>query len=140
MSIVSGIRDYLIGYAGLAAGAPVWVNYMGPKPTEYSVVPMPGPRYSERYTNGGYLREYPFAFSSSQYTAADLDRVSAEAFFEAFGDWLDSQTEAGTFPDVGAKLHPWKIEATDWGYLMEEGQSDTGRFQVTCKLYFSQEP
>jgi hypothetical protein len=32
------------------------------------------------------------------------------------------------------------IEATGWAYLYEQGQSDTGVYQIQCRLTYEQEP
>ncbi len=139
MSIISAIRSYLKDYTGLASGAPVWVDYLGAIPTEYSVVPLAGNKIVEQYVDGSSLREYPFAFRSVESTAADLERLENNGFFEAFADWLESQTEAGNFPTLDSGQTPELIEATGWGYLYEQGNSDTGIYQIQCRLLYKQE-
>jgi len=139
MSIISALRSYLKNYTGLAAGAPVWVNYLGAVPTEYTVNPLPGNRIVEQYVDGSSLREYPFAFQSVESTAADLERLENSGFFEAFADWLESQTELGNLPVLDSGQTPERIEATGWGYLYEQGNSDTGIYQIQCRLVYEQE-
>ena len=140
MSIIAAIRDYIKTYAGLEVDAPVWVGHLGPNPTEYAVVPLAGVRTLESYINGSSLKEYPFAFQSAEYTADDLARVENSGFFEEFADWLDSQTKAEIFPGLGANQTAELIEATGWGYLIEQGQSDTGIYQIQCRLVYQQGP
>lgn len=140
MSIIAAIRDYIKTYAGLDVDAPVWVGHLGPNPTEYAVVPLAGVRTLESYINGSSLKEYPFAFQSAEYTADDLARVESSGFFEEFADWLDSQTKAEIFPALGANQTAELIEATGWGYLIEQGQSDTGIYQIQCRLVYQQGP
>ena len=140
MSIIAGIRTYIATYSGLKAGAPVWVDAIGPNPTEYAIIPLPGAKIVEQYINGGSLREYPFAFQSAEYTADNLERLENNGFFEAFSDWLESQTQAGVLPTLGAKQTPELIEAIGWGYLYEMGNSETGIYQVQCRLVYEQEP
>ncbi len=139
MSIISALRSYLKNYTGLALGAPVWVNYLGAVPTEYTVNPLPGNRIVEQYVDGSSLREYPFAFQSVESTAADLERLENSGFFEAFADWLESQTELGNLPVLDSGQTPERIEATGWGYLYEQGNSDTGIYQIQCRLVYEQE-
>lgn len=139
MSIISALRSYLKNYTGLALGAPVWVNYLGAVPTEYTVNPLPGNRIVEQYVDGSSLREYPFAFQSVESTAADLERLENSGFFEAFADWLESQTELGNLPVLDSGQTPERIEATGWGYLYEQGNSDTGVYQIQCRLVYEQE-
>jgi hypothetical protein len=138
-SIISAIRDYIADYAELDSDAPVWVDYIGPKPTEYSVVPLAGSRVVEAYINGSTLREYPFAFRSMESTADDLARLENNGFFEAFADWLDSQTESDAFPTMNTGQTPELIEALGWGYLYEQGESETGIYQIQCRLVYKQD-
>ena len=140
MSIISAIKTYIQTYAGLKSGAPVWVDTIGANPTEYAIIPLAGAKVIEQYIDGGSLREYPFAFQSAEYTADELERIENNGFFEAFSDWLESQTEAGVLPALGAEKTSWSIEATGWGYLYQQGQSETGIYQVQCRLIYDQEP
>lgn len=138
MSIISAVRDYLAGYAQLKTGAPVWVDYLGDVPTEYGIQSLPGNRILATYINGMTRREYAFAFRSMESTADNLNRLEKIGFFEAFADWLDSQTNAGILPNLGAGKTAEAIEATGWGYLYEQGQSETGVYQIQCRLIYEQ--
>mgnify|MGYP001276938573 CR=1 FL=1 len=138
MSILSALRTYLKTYSGLKSDAPVWVQYLGNVPTEYSIVPLPGNNIIESYINGGSLREYPFAFQSMESTADDLARLENQGFYEAFADWLETQTESEIFPTLDTGKKPVLIETTNWGYLFEEGESDRGIYQITCRLQYEQ--
>jgi len=140
MSIVQSLRTYLAGYSGLKVGAPLWVDFLGSDPSQYSINPLPGPRVVEKYLNGGSLREFPFAFSSMERTADDLERLENIGFYEAFADWLESQTDAGILPTLGTNQTAVVIEALGWGYLYEEGESQTGIYQIQCKLTYEQQP
>jgi len=139
MSIISSIKTYMKTYSGLASGAPVWVDYLGAVPTEYSIAPLAGNRVLEKYLDGSALKEYPFAFRSVESTAAELERLENSGFFETFADWLDSQTETGVFPSLSAGKTVELIEATGWGYLFQEGNSETGIYQIQCRLVYLEE-
>ena len=138
MSIISALRTYLLTYSGLETGAPLFVDHLGPGPTEYAIIPIAGGKILERYLNGGSEREYHFAFRSMESTADDLERLENSGFYEAFADWLEDQTEAGTFPTLGTGQTPTLIEAVGWAYLYEQGQSSTGIYQILCRLVYHQ--
>lgn len=140
MSLIAAIQEYIKTCSKLENGAPVWVDYLGGDPTQYAVVPLGGSRIVETYLSGASLREFPFAFQSMESTADDLERLETAGFFEAFADWLESQTEAGTLPSLGTKQTAESIEALGWAYLFEQGGSDTGVYQIQCKLVYSQQP
>jgi hypothetical protein len=138
MSVLSAIKTYLATYTGLKTGAPLWVDYLGSDPTQYAVVPLAGGKIVEEYIDGGSLREYPFAFQSMESTADELARLENNGFYELLSDWLDAQTAAGTLPVLGTGKTTELIEATTWGYLFEQGVSDTGIYQVNCRLVYHQ--
>jgi hypothetical protein len=140
MSIISSIKTYLATYTGLESGAPIWVDYLGSVPVQYSIVPLPGSRIVEQYIDGSSLREFPFAFQTVKSTADNLERLESIGFQEEFADWLESQTAAGVLPTPGTKKTAESIEATGWGYLFEQGDSDTGIYQIQCKLVYRQQP
>lgn len=138
-SIIEGIRSFIRTYTGLDENAPVWVEYLGNVPTEYAVLPLAGSRVIETYITGKRLMEYPFAFRSMESTADDLARLENNGFFEAFAEWLDEQTESGNLPDLPDGKTAESIEALGWGYLFEQGESDTGIYQVQCRLVYEEE-
>lgn len=141
MSIIESLRTYILTYSGLKTGAPLWVDHLGgPKQTGYAIVPLPGEKIVEKYIDSGSLREFPFAFQTMKSTADNLERLESVGFQEAFSDWLESQSNSDILPVLGAKKTADSIEATSWGYLYEEGESDTGIYQIICKLTYYQEP
>lgn len=140
MSLITSVRTYLATYSGLATGAPIWVDLLGSNPTEYSISPLAGARIVENYIDGSTVREFPFAFSSSESTADNLERLDNIGFYETFADWLESQTNAGTLPTLASGKTATKIEALGWGYLFQEGESSTGIYQIQCKLTYDQQP
>jgi hypothetical protein len=139
-NVLGAVQTYIKTYTGLTSGAPVWVDYLGATPTQYAVVPLAGARIVQSYINGGSLREFPFAFQSMESTADELERLENNGFYEAFADWLESQSLADVLPTLGAKQTAEKIEALGWAYLYQQGESDTGIYQIQCKLTYEQQP
>jgi hypothetical protein len=139
MSIIQSVRTHLATYTGLKTGAPLWVDFLGNNPSEYAVIPLAGSKVIESYINGSSQREFPFAFQSMESTADDLERLENSGFFETFADWLETQSEAGTLPTLGTGQTSELIEATGWGYLYEQGNSDTGVYQIQCRLVYDQD-
>ena len=138
-NIIEGIRDFISTYTELKENAPVWVENLGNNPTEYAVLPLAGPRVIETYINDKRLMEFPFAFRSMESTADDLERLETNGFYEAFAEWLDEQTDKGTLPDLPEGNTAEAIEALGWGYLYQEGESNTGVYQVQCRVIYEQE-
>jgi len=139
MSNIRAIKTYLAAYSKLKSGAPVWVDYLGATPTEYAIIPLPGARIVETYLSGLSKREFPFAFQSMESTADDLERLETQGFYEAFADWLESQTESGSLPTLAVGRTATEIEALGWAYLYRQGDSGTGVYQIQCKLTYEQD-
>jgi hypothetical protein len=137
-SVIEGIRDYLRAYTGLSDGAPVWVEYLGNEPTQYAVLPLAGGRVIETYITGKRVMEYPFAFRSMESTADDLVRLENNGFYEAFAQWLDEQTEVGNLPNLPEGMTAETIEALGQGFLFQQSNSDTGVYQVQCRVVYEQ--
>ena len=133
---IDAVKLYLATYTGLETDAPLWANHLGVETKEYSIVPLPGNRIIEQYLNGGYTREFDFAFQSVESTRDELERLKSIGFYEALADWFEAQTLAGIFPTLESPKLAEKIEALDWGFLLQQGESETGIYQVQCKLTY----
>lgn len=138
MSILSAVKDFVATYPNLDSGAPITTDSFGKTPTWYSVLPVSGNPLIETDIIGNKKKQFPFVFQSVEYTADELERLDNIAFFEGFAEWLESQTDAGSLPSLDAGKTPLEIEAIDWAYLYEQGQSDTGIYQIRCRLIYRQ--
>lgn len=138
MSIISSIKTYLQAYTGLEAGAPIWVTYLRQEPVDYSIVPLAGTRKVSTYVHGNSgEREFTFALQSNRFTADEAERVGNIEFFESLAEWLDDQTELGNLPTLASGFNTYSIEALGFGYLFEQGDSQTGIYQIQMRLEYS---
>jgi hypothetical protein len=145
MSVIAALKTYFTTYAtpaGLESGAPIWVDFLGPNPTQYAIIPLPGTKIVTWYINGGSVREFPFAFQSMSSTADEVERLGNVGFYEALSDWFETQTEAGILPTLtGSPIKTaTAIEYLGWAFMLEQGQSETGIYQIQCKLTYEQAP
>lgn len=140
MTIIESVKTFIATYSGLTANVPLSVDALGYTPTEYGIVPMPGSRILETYLNNGSLREFPFAFQITLSTADELERIENSEFCENFADWLETQTIAGTLPTMATGKTAESIEAVNWGYIQDQGESGTAIYQITCRLIYAQQP
>jgi hypothetical protein len=138
MSIIESIKTYLYTYTGLKSGAPIWVNYLEENPTSYSINPLPGEGAIEEYIGGGSLEVYPFEFNVMESTADEPERLDNIGFFESFREWLKNQSNSGILPTMESGKTPYKIEAVAGAYLYEQGESETGIYQILCQLIYGQ--
>ena len=138
MTIISALKTYIKTYSGLDALAAFNTDHLDETPTNYAIIPIAGSQIIETYVNGVTLREFPFAFQSMESTADELKRLETVGFYEGFADWLETQTKDEMFPVLGTGKTALKIEALGWAYLFQEGQSETGVYQVQCRLEYRQ--
>lgn len=140
-SVIKALRTWLHTYSGIPAKTPVFIESLSSKPTQYGVFPVAGERVIQRYIDYGSLREYPFAIRSMEYTADDDNRAEHNKFYEDLADWFDAQTLADALPTMpNVKQSAVAVEAVSWGYIMDEGGSQTGVYQLLAKLTFEQKP
>jgi hypothetical protein len=137
-TIIAGVKAYIKTYTGISSSSPVWVNNLGEKLPDYSIVPLPGAGPIEEYIAGGGEYVWPFAFQSNRATADEVNRLANIGFFEAFKDWMKSQSDGGTLPELPSGKTAEKIEALGFGYLFEQGESGTGIYQVQCALTYEE--
>jgi hypothetical protein len=137
MSMITAVRNFLLTYSPMANSL-IHVDALGAEPTEYAVIPLPGARKKEEFLDGGSDREYPFLIQSVESTADELERLENSGFYETLADWLEEQTKAGNLPNLGTGKTAESIEAVSWGFVYEQGASNTGIYQITCKLAYVQ--
>jgi hypothetical protein len=129
MSVIAALKTYLLTYSELKAGAEFGVDFLGPGDMGYSIVPQPGS-----------LRVFPFAFQSVESTADDPARVGANEFFEEFAEWLEDQTDDENLPTLDEGKVAVTIEATSHVFILQQGESGVGVYQMQCRLVYQQEP
>jgi hypothetical protein len=135
---IEAIKSYLKTYSGLKSKAPMWVDFLGHKPTEYAIIPLPGEKIIETYVNGSSLRAFPFAFQSMESTADELARLQTNGFYESLSDWFETQSESGILPTLNSNKVAERIETLGWAFLFEQGESSTGIYQIQCRLVYEQ--
>ena len=140
-TLISAVKEYFQSYIDAEdAKKPLWVNFLNDEPVSYSIVPLAGNRKVSQYIHGNSgERAFVFAFQSSRFTADEADRVGNVEFFEALAEWLDDQSEGDLLPILPVGFTPSSIEALSYGYLFEQGGSETGVYQIQCRLEYSKQ-
>lgn len=138
MTIIESVKNYIKTNPTIDNEIPVWVDFIGEKPGEIGIIPLPGNKIEETYLDGTTIRIFRFAIQSMESTADELTRLENSGFYEQLSDWFETQTEAGTLPTLDTGKTALEIETLGWGYLLNEGQSETGIYQVQCALRYRQ--
>jgi hypothetical protein len=139
-TMVEALQAFMLTYPNWAASAPLYVDYLGAEPTQYTIVPLPGDKVLEEYIDGGSSRTYPFALQANFSTADEAERIQNSGFFETLSDWFETETLAGRLPTLPSGRTAEKIEAGNLGFLYQQGESETGVYQIQCKITYIQQP
>lgn len=137
--IIDAVKTFIKTYSGLDEDSLVEVNHLDGTPINYAIFPIPGEIIVKKDIVGNTVREFSFAFESTESTEQELKRIQSVGFYENFAAWLESQSKAKVLPVLGAGKTAIKIEATRGGYLMEQGESGTGIYQILGKLTYKQQ-
>lgn len=138
MSMLSVIKAYIKTNPNIESSVPVWVDFMGSEPDQISIIPIPGSRVIEDYINGDSMRAFPFAIQSVESTADELERLQNSGFYEELSEWFETQTFSGVLPTLEDDKVAESIETMGWAYLFAQGESQTGVYQIQCRLVYFQ--
>ena len=134
-TITQGIKTFLETYSPLSGG--VYVEFVGEKPTEYSIVMLPELEKIEEYISHGGVYGRHFLLNMRAATNEDADRLQNNGFYEDFAEWLYTQSEAGTLPSLPSGYTALSIEALSNGFLMESSEVlSTAVYSINCRLVY----
>jgi hypothetical protein len=134
-TFIQGIKAYLQTYTPLVPG--VHVDFVGSNPTEYALVMLPDLERIEEYIDHGGIYARHFMLNMRANTNDDYDRLQSNGFFEAFQDWLFTQSAAGTVPTLPSGNSAISIEATSNGFLFSEDEAlVSGVYSISCRLVY----
>lgn len=134
-TITQGIKTFLETYSPLSGG--VYVEFVGEKPTEYSIVMLPELEKIEEWIVSGGIYGRHFLLNMRAATNEDADRLINNGFYEDFAEWLRTQSEAGTLPTLPTGYTALSIEALSNGFLMESSEVlSTAVYSINCRLVY----
>lgn len=136
-TIIGALRAYFLA-CPLTGDERLGVDYLPEEGVAYSIDSTPATEVIQQYMSGSSLRQYLFVFRSvNDYGPDELQNIANSGFFERFAAWLEAQTKARRFPDLGPGRIVQKIEAQSTGYLFT-ASPDTGKYQIQCRLVYFQ--
>ena len=136
-TIIGALREYFLA-CPLTGDNRLSVDYLPEQGVAYSIDATPAQEVIQQYVSGSSLRQYLFVFRSvNDYGSDTLQNIANSGFFEQLAAWLDVQTKARHFPDLGPGRTVRKIEAQSTGYLFTMAP-DAGKYQIQCRLVYFQ--
>lgn len=138
-SVLQAIADWLRG-CPLLADQRLNVNYLGAEPVEYAIIEAPTTPVLQSYLDGSSIRQRAVAITAVKDYSSDLLQQLAETgFWEAFAQWVETQNEAETLPDLGDGKTSLAVEVSATHYLLQT-TAQTARYQIQLLLTYEQEP
>lgn len=136
-SIAQALRQYFLT-CPLLEQYRVGVDWLPDHGVAFSIDAAPTSQIIQRYIGGGSIRQYLFVLRSVQYYGPDiLQNLANSALYEQLAAWMEEQTRAQNFPDLGGGRTVQAIEAQSPGYLLT-ASSDAGQYQIQCRLVYRQ--
>lgn len=136
-NILEYIRDFILT-CPLIDGESVNVDYIGTD-MSYSIDVLPCDPIIQQYTDGGAKKQFHFALTSKEQYDEDI-RINIEnsGLYEAFEEWLDTQSMMDKLPDMAEKKIPIKFETLNKGYLYDV-EEVCAKYRIECRLIYEQE-
>jgi hypothetical protein len=136
-TILGALRDYFLA-CPLTGDNALRIDWLPERGVAYSIDTTPATEILRRYVSGSTLRQYIFVLRSvNDYGADTLQNLANCGFFEQLASWMEIQTRAGHFPDLGVGRTVRSIEAQSTAYLFTTGP-DTGKYQIQCRIIYFQ--
>lgn len=138
-SVLQAFADWLRG-CPLLADQRLNVNYLGAEPVEYAIIEAPTTPVLQSYLDGSSIRRRAVAITAVKDYSSDLLQQLAETgFWEAFAQWVETQNEAETLPDLSDDKTSLAVEVSATHYLLQT-TAQTARYQIQLLLTYEQEP
>ncbi len=137
-SLTEAVRAFFCTCPLLKEGA-VHVDYLGIRPTEYSIDAVPTKKEIKAYIDGSGLCQFYFTFGSVEKYGGDVDtNLENSGFYEKFSHWLKEKSKKKELPDLGEGRQPLRIETNGDGYVID-ARENAARYQIQCRLIYFQE-
>lgn len=112
------------------------MEYLGAKPTGYSLESTPADPVYRRYASGDYLGQLLFVLASrEEYGPEDRLAIESCGFYEQLGNWVSEQNNAGNLPILPSGKISQRVELLTQGYAYTNSER-TARYQVQGRLLY----
>lgn len=132
--IIKGIRDFFLSCPVLKPKSKLNVDFLGARPTEYTIDPTPADPIYKRYVDGGAIKQYVFVIASREMYGKDLAKhIDNAGFYEKLSSWIEAQDRLGNYPKIGKMVTG--METLSGGYLMSADEK-SARYQVQIRVLY----
>ena len=136
-SMIESVRDYFLECPILKDGH-LYIAYLNEKPTDYSIDPLVCSPIVKKYSDGGSLRRYQFAFMSSEvYSQSEIENMQNSGFYERLAEWIETQNKIKNLPAF-QDVEVQSIEVLSPGCLFD-AEGTVARYQIQMEIQYLKE-
>ena len=136
-SMIESVRDYFLECPILKDGH-LYIDYLNEKPTDYSIDPLVCSPIVKKYSDGGSLRRYQFAFMSSEvYSQSEIENMQNSGFYERLAEWIETQNKINNLPAL-QDVEVQSIEVLSPGCLFD-AEGTVARYQIQMEIQYLKE-
>ena len=136
-SMIESVRDYFLECPILKDGH-LYIDYLNEKPTDYSIDPLVCSPIVKKYSDGGSLRRYQFAFMSREvYSHSEIENMQNSGFYERLAEWIETQNKINNLPAF-QDVEVQSIEVLSPGCLFD-AEGTVARYQIQMEIQYLKE-
>lgn len=99
--MIDKIRQYFIDNEIIDENCRINIDFLGEKPTEFSIEKIPVNPILEQYTNGGSYRQFQFQLVSCNHYGADvIQNIANSEYYENLYNLIETNNEQGILPNI----------------------------------------
>jgi phosphoribosylaminoimidazole-succinocarboxamide synthase len=131
--MITQIREYIASLSIINQFAQINVDFLGEKPTEYVIEPIPISQVLRNYTDGSTLNQYVFQFGSLEYYGSDvIENMQNSTFYETLTNCIQNNNRLGILPNVEGIQ---SIEVLNVGTI-QNTTTDSAKYAIQMRITY----
>jgi phosphoribosylaminoimidazole-succinocarboxamide synthase len=131
--MITQIREYIASLSIINQFAQINVDFLGEKPTEYVIEPIPISQVLRNYTDGSTLNQYVFQFGSLEYYGSDvIENMQNSTFYETLTNCIQNNNRLGILPSIEGIQ---SIEVLNIGTI-QNTTTDSAKYAIQMRITY----
>ena len=131
--MITQIREYIASLSIINQFAQINVDFLGEKPTEYVIEPIPISQMLRTYTDGSTLNQYVFQFGSLEYYGSDvIENMQNSTFYETLTNCIQNNNRLGILPNIEGIQ---SIEVLNIGTI-QNTTTDSAKYAIQMRITY----
>jgi hypothetical protein len=131
--MITQIREYIASLSIINQFAQINVDFLGEKPTEYVIEPIPVSQVLRTYMDGSSLNQYVFQFGSLEYYGSDvIENMQNSTFYETLTNCIQNNNRLGILPSIEGIQ---SIEVLNIGTI-QNTTTDSAKYAIQMRITY----